>query len=281
MFLKIERISENKIKCTLDREDLASHNLVLTEFAYGSEKAREFFRDLMLQAEDEVGFEAEDIPLMIEAIPVSKDSVVLFVTKVSEPEELDTRFSRFTSDPDDEYDDDEDGIYDRVIENEIEVDSENASDLLDVVKDAVKTAMEGLSRAVEAGSVAEDDGFVPLNQSARKISPNGEKKPVEKVKSHNAIYEFMKLDDVCIVSKHLAGLYRGDNTLYKDMVGGNYYLVLSSGNMSPDGFTKVCNLLSEYGVRKRNSYALEAYFEEHYMCVIRSNAIHTLSGLSR
>lgn len=44
------------------------------------------------------GFEADDIPLMIEAIPVSSDTVVLVVTKVEYPEELDTRFSRF-SDP--------------------------------------------------------------------------------------------------------------------------------------------------------------------------------------
>ncbi len=32
------------------------------------------------------------IPLMIEAIPISMDSIVLIITKVEDPDELDTRF---------------------------------------------------------------------------------------------------------------------------------------------------------------------------------------------
>ena len=33
---------------------------------------------------------------MIEAIPSSSDSITLIITKVEDPEELDTRFSKFT-----------------------------------------------------------------------------------------------------------------------------------------------------------------------------------------
>lgn len=61
---------------------------------------------MMKQASYELGFEADDIPLMIEAIPVSSECIVLIVTKVDDPEELDTRFSKF-SPFGDEYDDDE------------------------------------------------------------------------------------------------------------------------------------------------------------------------------
>lgn len=50
----------------------------------------------MQQASFDFGFEAENIPLMIEAIPSSADSIVLIITKVEDPEELDTRFSKFT-----------------------------------------------------------------------------------------------------------------------------------------------------------------------------------------
>ena len=39
----------------------------------------------------------ENIPLMIEAIPSSSDSIVLIITKVEDPEELDTRFSKIYS----------------------------------------------------------------------------------------------------------------------------------------------------------------------------------------
>ena len=52
---------------------------------------------MMQQASYELGFEAEDTPLMIEAIPVSSECIVLIVTKVDNPEELDTRFSKFSA----------------------------------------------------------------------------------------------------------------------------------------------------------------------------------------
>lgn len=51
---------------------------------------------MIQQAAQEVGFEAEDIPLMVEAIPLSSESIMLIVTKVEDPEELDTRFSKFS-----------------------------------------------------------------------------------------------------------------------------------------------------------------------------------------
>ena len=93
--MKIEKINENQIRCTLSREDLISRHIKLSELAYGSAKARELFRELMEQASYQYGFEAEDIPLMIEAVPLSSESIVLLVTKVENPDELDTRFSRF------------------------------------------------------------------------------------------------------------------------------------------------------------------------------------------
>ena len=92
--MKIEKISDNQIRCTLTRADLADRQLQLSELAYGTEKQKSLFRDMMQQAAFEFGFEAEDIPLMIEAIP-SADSIVLIITKVEDPEELDTRFSKF------------------------------------------------------------------------------------------------------------------------------------------------------------------------------------------
>ena len=93
--MKIEKISNSQIRCILTGEDLASRQLRLSELAYGTEKARALFRDMMEQAAIQCGFDAENYPLMIEAIPLGADSIVLIVTKVDNPEELDTRFSNF------------------------------------------------------------------------------------------------------------------------------------------------------------------------------------------
>ena len=94
--MKIEKINENQIRCTLTREDLDSHQIHLSELAYGTEKAKNLFRDMMRQAHSQFGFEADNIPLMIEAIPINADSIILIITKVEDPEELDTRFSKFS-----------------------------------------------------------------------------------------------------------------------------------------------------------------------------------------
>lgn len=94
--MKIERISENQIKCTLNRSDLASRQIRMSELAYGTEKTRGLFQDMMEQASNEVGFDANDLPLMIEAIPVSMDCIVLMITKVEDPDEVDTKFSSLT-----------------------------------------------------------------------------------------------------------------------------------------------------------------------------------------
>ena len=97
--MKIERINENQIRCTLTSSDLSARNLNLGELAYGTEKAKKLFHEMIQKASNEVGFEADDIPLMVEAIPLSSESIMLIITKIEDPEELDTRFSRFSPAP--------------------------------------------------------------------------------------------------------------------------------------------------------------------------------------
>ena len=93
--MKIEKLNDNQIRCTLTRADLADRQLKLSELVCGSDKAKSLFQDMMKQAASEFGFEAEDMPLMIEAVPASSDSIVLIITKVDDPEELDSKFSKF------------------------------------------------------------------------------------------------------------------------------------------------------------------------------------------
>ena len=92
--MKIEKINENQIRCTLTKEDLDSHQIRISELAYGTEKAKRLFRDMMQQAQIQFGFEADNIPLIIEAVPVSNECIMLIVTKVEDPEELEVSLLR-------------------------------------------------------------------------------------------------------------------------------------------------------------------------------------------
>ena len=81
--MKIEKVNDHQIRCTLTKADLADRELKISELAYGTEKAKSLFRDMMQQASAKFGFEADDIPLMIEAIPLNADCIVLVITKSS------------------------------------------------------------------------------------------------------------------------------------------------------------------------------------------------------
>ena len=97
--MKIEKLNDNQIRCTLTRADLVDRQIKLSELICGGEKAKSLFQDMMHQASDEFGFEADDTPLMIEAIPSASDSIVLIITKVDDPEALDSKFSKFGTIP--------------------------------------------------------------------------------------------------------------------------------------------------------------------------------------
>ncbi len=92
--MKIEKISNTQIKVLLNRRDLEERNIKLTELAaYGSEKAKEFFREMMEEAVRRFDFSAENIPLMIEAVPLGHDEIMLIVSKVDSQEPTEASLS--------------------------------------------------------------------------------------------------------------------------------------------------------------------------------------------
>ena len=103
VIMKIEKLNDNQIRCTLTKDDLATRQIKLSELAYGTEKTKALFRDMMQQASVDFGFEADNIPLMIEAIPLPNECIVLIITKVEDPEELDARFAKFAPGEDNHF----------------------------------------------------------------------------------------------------------------------------------------------------------------------------------
>lgn len=92
MLMKIERVSENQIKCTLYRSDFEDRHLTIKDFFGGSDKARKLFADVLREAGDEFDFYTENVPVMIEAIPAARDSLTVIITKVDDPQEAANRF---------------------------------------------------------------------------------------------------------------------------------------------------------------------------------------------
>lgn len=91
--MKIEKISSTQVKFLLNQSDLKERNIKLSELAYGSEKTQALFREMMAQAVDTCGFTVENTPLMIEAVPVTGDSIMIIVSKVNQDSEVVSKFN--------------------------------------------------------------------------------------------------------------------------------------------------------------------------------------------
>lgn len=263
--MKIEKISENQIRCTLTREDLADRQMKLSELAYGTEKAKSLFREMMQQAAYECGFEAEDIPLMIEAIPLSSDTIILIITKVEYPEELDTRFSQFSqgSDSDEPL---------RYGEGESPFEAVGADDILDFFR----RIQEERRKAEES---TKGDKPASSGRKLRKAESASQSEDEPIVLDITKLFVFNQLDEVSRLAHVLKGFYNGCNVLYKNVSTKKYYLVVRKSQHTPEEFNKVCNILSEYAKQEKYTSAVEAYFEEHYETLLRENALQVLGEL--
>lgn len=266
--MKIEKISDNQIRCTLTREDLVDRQLKLSELAYGTEKAKRLFRDMMQQAAYECGFEAEDIPLMIEAIPLSADTIILIITKVEYPEELDTRFSKFSqgNGEDDAYSDPS-----PYVENDSVFETMGADDILDLFR---KIQAE---RKKAEEDIQKNTPFVPLEKTIQR--DNNSTADASIVVDITKLFVFNQLDEVNRLAHVLKGFYNGCNVLYKNVTNRKYYLVISKSHHTPEEFNKVCNILSEYSKQEKYSGSVQAYFEEHYDVIIKDHALQMLAEL--
>ena len=63
---------------------------------------------------------------------------------------------------------------------------------------------------------------------------------------------------------------------YKKPGTRQYYLVLDRRDSDEHGFSRICNILAEYGKKLAGDSAGEAYFKEHYETVIREDALKKL-----
>ena len=238
--MKIEKIDDNSIKCTLSSLDLSSRNLNLRDMTYGSRAAKRLFNEMMQKAKEEVGFSIENTPLMIEAVPLQGGAVQLIVSKVEDPEELDTRFSKFSST------------------------SSGQNGWISELATQILEGAQGLMKQLN-----EDEETETVETEAKK----------DKKEEGIRLYRFRNLDRIIAAAKAVGGYDLGENRLYKDENKKCYYLSLHSKNEDMDSLNRVANLLMEYGDRINGDSAHEAYYEEHMERLIPERALEKLKTL--
>lgn len=81
--MKIEKITENKIRIVVNIEELRKNNVDLEDFMMNNIESQKFFLDMLNKAEKEVGFKTKDCRLLIETFSSPDEIFVFTITKFS------------------------------------------------------------------------------------------------------------------------------------------------------------------------------------------------------
>lgn len=244
--MKFEQINDKQIRCTIEPDDFQKMHMSIHDFAYGNERTRKLFRELLDQAYDELNFQTEDSPIMIEAIPLGENTVSLLITKVDDPEELDTRFARF-SHTDMEDADLEENDFSETIRNLFE----RADEIIDMFSES----------------------------SSKETEDSDKEKTAAGETDFNRIFRFSALEHICEAARILAPVFHGRSSVYKDDQKKIYLLILHKDDHTPEEFNAICNQLSEYSDISSKDRVLASYYMEHLEPLVQDKAIEVLQAL--
>ena len=248
--MKIEKINDNQIRCTLTREDLEDRDITISELAYGSIKIKELFQDMMRQANDDFGFDVSNIPLMVEATPIPSDGIVLVITKVPNQDEDGHHYPSLFSNgfPEELKEKIKESLYAHFGDAGVELD-----DFDEIIEDSL-----------------DDESSFDKDNNQHKLE-------------EYSVHLLSSYDDLNVLID-LAGIlndeFSGESSLYKSPLDGRYYLNILF--TSKDGFfvARTRGLVSEYGRAEDVTAFKPAYLNEHYEVIIADHAVEKLASIA-
>lgn len=88
--MKLEKLNDDKIRITLNLEDLKENDIDFHTFMSNSIESQELFLNMLDRAEKELGFVTDDYRVMIEALAMTNGNFVLTVTRFEAEKEKST-----------------------------------------------------------------------------------------------------------------------------------------------------------------------------------------------
>lgn len=248
ILLKIEKLNDKQIRCTLSKEDLKKRKILPSEIRYGSSKTKRLFNEVLKSAYERFQFSQGDFALKIEAVPTENDAVDILITKENFPEEMDTRFAEFSN-----------------------------SDI------SVPVMSDGKSGDVSLNS---SDLYHSFVDKEKLNSNNKEEDKAPKIKAH--YFLFLTMENLICAAKLLAHYFSGKSSLLKFENEDKFILVLyykESGLNFADKDGKIFKidsitmLVSDFDVPFIVNERIKSAISEHSKVLIEKDAVRILSKL--
>lgn len=261
--LKIEKINDRQIRFILSEDDLASRQIKLSELAYGTDKAKELFQEMMQEAATKCGFDVSNSPLMIEAVPMRGGYIVLIVTKMENPEELDSRFSSFSP----------------AVQNTFSTNPQNEGQAQSAFEQVFHSLIPNADSSQERNNAAKAAG--ESNEMAQKRAAAAQETMQEyrRFSLLHRLYLFPSMDNLLNACAEVGDQYKGESSLYKEDDVYSLFLTMKDAQ-TVQSMQNVLARLSEYGNAAPITSAKEQYLVEHGHILIKEDALKTLAHLA-
>ncbi len=250
--MRFEKINENKLKIELTKEDLVEHNIKISDIAFGADNSRKLLHEIMTQAFDELGFEADNLPLVIEAVPTSGYSINIFITKIKDEAELEENLGKVAK------------------QKEKNLEGLN---LLEKFTNEFEAVRDKLKESESEHKEKAKESFKDTNNDNSKGKNSLQKSILEKTE---IIYKFETLDDVIEVSQALNG-YTGKSCLYKH--SEVYYLFLNAKGFSKSDIVRLRLTLDEFGDFVSTHKVAKGFLNEHGTIILKSDVVKKLGKI--
>lgn len=246
--MKIEKLNNDQVRIVLGQDDLKARELSLRDLAYGSDKTKALFDDMVHTAENQFGFEPSGKPLMIEAIPMPDETLMITLTRVSGRAEAGGMYGSNVP-----------GLGTPLSPDEAEL--PGLEELDSKSPEEAKALIEQLLSEMEEAVGASDNA-----PKRRKDGEGGTK-----------IFAFPRFKEL----RELAAAFPASspvmNSLYKEE-GGDYYLIVRYRKQSKE-VVRALNVINEFCPDELTETYAEALVEEHCKLVIKRRALQKLSEI--
>lgn len=238
--MRIERIDDKTVKCFLSNEELEEYDIDYKDFVMRSDKAKEIVQEIMVHAEEEVGYKPPKFAFDLQIMMLPDQGLVLtFSEKDTEIREGDQ--------------------------------------LIEFLKEMRRLLQRTREKVNMIGAA---EGEAKLDALGSGTAKAGESDPGKKEQQENrpgvAVFAFSSIGKAMEYAAALPSNLRVDSVFYQ--LDDLYYLYLGKGHAAYDRYSRACIQALEFGGLYTADERQILWLQEHAQCLIAEKALKKLSG---
>lgn len=240
--MKIERVDDKTVKCFLSNEELEEYDIDYKDFVMRSEKAKEVVQEIIVQAEEELGYKPPKFAFDLQIMVLPDQGLLLtFSEKDSDPRENDPLIECLKE-------------MKRVLQK--------AREKVGMTEPAASNSdgqAAGADKCAQAGSA---DAAVPVKR--------------QETRPNVALFAFGSLRNLMEFALILPKNLRVESSLYE--MNGLWFLCLEKGHAAYERYSRACVQAMEFGGLFTAEEKQISQIREHAECLIAEKALKKLRG---